>query len=612
MKRLLPHCCALACLLIGSRPWGDAADAADGEAEWIWSPAQTKNAIPVGDCFFRKSFDLVAVEAAQIHITADNQFELIVNGQPVGKGVDWRQMQIHEVTGLLRKGRNTVAVRVTNTEHSAAGLAVRIIIKQPGGTYEAFSSDATWKTSLRQFQGWTMPQFNDNDWVAATSYGELGDTLPWGDEVVIDGEGARFVVDKAFEVERIMRDEEVGSLIAMTFDARGNIIASQEGGRLLLLTDSDNNGIHDRAATYCDKITNAQGILALGTRTFVVGDGPEGMALYRLRDADRNGQADEVTKLIGFRGSKGEHGAHAVRLGPDGLLYVMVGNFTRVDGKLSARSPYRSWYEGDLILPKYEDPGGHAVGIPAPGGTVFRTDADGSFIELVAGGLRNAYDFGFNADGDLFTYDADMEWDRGAPWYRPTRVNHVTDGAELGWRSGWSKWPEYYLDSLPAAANVGAGSPTGVEFYDHHAFPAKYRGAMFGCDWATGRIHAFRFDRSGATYNGKSEVFLEGRPLNATDCAVGPDGALYFCTGGRGTDGGVYRVRFADAALTDKTDLGKGIDRALRQPQVEPIGPAGKSPWCGKPSATRGKLNWSPRRRTASVRRASGPARSTS
>jgi hypothetical protein len=285
----------------------------------------------------------------------------------------------------------------------------------------------------------------------------------------------------------------------MTFDSRGNILCSREGGHLMLLTDSNNDGIHDHVGAFCDKIQNAQGILALGTRVFVVGDGPEGMALYRLRDADRNGQAEEITKLIPFRGSKGEHGAHAVRLGPDGLIYVIVGNFTRADGQPTPRSPYRLPYESDLILPKYDDPGGHAVGIPAPGGTIFRTDANGSFVELLAGGLRNPYDFAFSPDGELFTYDADMEWDRGAPWYRPTRVCHVTAGAECGWRSGWSKWPEYYLDCLPATCNVGAGSPTGLEFYDHYAYPAKYRGALFGCDWATGRIHAFTFERAGAT-----------------------------------------------------------------------------------------------------------------
>jgi putative membrane-bound dehydrogenase-like protein len=337
----------------------------------------------------------------------------------------------------------------------------------------------------------------------------------------------------------------------------------------MLLSDTDNNGIHDRVTDYCDKVQNVQGLLALGSRVFAVGDGPDGPALYRLRDGDRDGVAEECTKLIGFRGSKGEHGPHAVRLGPDGYLYVIVGDFARADATPTVRSPYHRWYEGDLVQPRFEDAGGHEVGIPAPGGTIFRTNADGTFVEVVAGGLRNAYDFAFDRSGELFTYDADMEWDRGAPWYRPTRVNHVPAGAELGWRSGWAKWPEYYLDSLPAAVNVGPGSPTGVEFYDHYAFPEKYRGALFGADWATGRIYSFTFERQGAALVGKKEVFLAGRPLNATDVAVGPDGALYFCTGGRGTDGGVYRVRFTGKVDPALANMGQGIERALRQPQLE-------------------------------------------
>lgn len=560
---------ALATLLLAWTSIVPLAHAADGEAEWIWSPSQKRNEIPVGECFFRKSFEVNNAEAAEIHLTADNEFELFINGKEVAKGTDWRQLQMHDITEVLQPGRNTIAIRVKNNDAGAAGLAARVIVKQVGGTFEGFSTDSTWKTSVREFANWNVPQFNDRDWVAAASFGQLGDALPWGNEIVIEGVGARFIVAKEFEVERIMRDDEVGSLIAMTFDSRGNIFASQEGGHLKLLTDSDGNGIHDKATTYCDKIQNAQGLLAIGLRLFVVGDGPEGMGLYRLRDADRNGEADEIVKLMSFKGSKGEHGAHGLRLGPDGLIYVIVGNFTRADGTPTSRSPYRLWYEGDLILPKYEDPGGHAVGIPSPGGTIFRTDANGSFVEYIAGGLRNAYDFAFDLDGELFTYDADMEWDRGAPWYRPTRVNHVPAGAELGWRSGWSKWPEYYLDSLPSAVDIGPGSPTGVEFYDHYAYPPKYQGAMFGCDWATGKIHAITFERDGASYIGKDEVFLEGRPLNATDCAVGPDGSLYFCTGGRGTDGGVYRVRCNVPVGPEMSDMGEGIERALRQPQID-------------------------------------------
>ena len=34
-----------------------------------------------------------------------------------------------------------------------------------------------------------------------------------------------------------------------------------------------------------------------------------------------------------------------------------------------------------------------------------------------------------------------MEWDVNTPWYRPTRVMHVTSGSEFGYRNGAGKWP---------------------------------------------------------------------------------------------------------------------------------------------------------------------------
>ena len=118
-----------------------------------------------------------------------------------------------------------------------------------------------------------------------------------------------------------MRDDDVGSLIAMVFDSRGSIYASQEGGHLLLLTDSDRNGVHDTVTTYCDKIQNVQGILALGRRVFAVGNGPEGSALYRLRDADRDGKADEIVKLVGFK-------VRAANMGPMPCVSVPMASCT--------------------------------------------------------------------------------------------------------------------------------------------------------------------------------------------------------------------------------------------------------------------------------------------
>ena len=50
---------------------------------------------------------------------------------------------------------------------------------------------------------------------------------------------------------------------------------------------------------------------------------------------------------------------------------------------------------------------------------------------MIVAGLRNHFDIAFNALGDLFTYDSDMEWDVGTPWYRPTRIYHLVSGGEL-------------------------------------------------------------------------------------------------------------------------------------------------------------------------------------
>ena len=37
---------------------------------------------------------------------------------------------------------------------------------------------------------------------------------------------------------------------------------------------------------------------------------------------------------------------------------------------------------------------------------------------------------------------------------------------------------------------------------------------------------------------------LQGRPFNVTDFAFGPDGEMYLTTGGRGSQSGLYRVRW--------------------------------------------------------------------
>ena len=213
-----------------------------------------------------------------------------------------------------------------------------------------------------------------------------------------------------------------------------------------------------------------------------------------------------------------------------------------------------NWDE-DLVLPRQWDANGHAAGILAPGGWIASTDPDGKTWHMLSVGYRNPYDMDFNAEGELFAYDADMEWDLGAPWYRPTRVVHAVPGSEFGWRSGTGKWPPYYVDGLPQLVDIGPGSPVGAAFGYGTKFPAKYQRALYVCDWTFGTMYAIHMEPDGASYRAVKEEFVARTPLPLTDVTPGPDGCLYFSVGGRGTQSELFRIRYVGKESTEPAEL---------------------------------------------------------
>lgn len=546
------------------------------EAQWIWVSGTTANeAIPQGEtCFFRKAINLRVQAEGRVEIAADDEYELFVNGTSVGQGSSSRQMEEFDITDYLEVGRNVIGVRVQNTHGNTAALAARVsVLPSNRDDWFTFSTDESWRANTQDIPMWQTVLFNDRLWEAAATFGKLGDTAPWDrdEDVAIAEESEqreRFQIQKGFGVQRVLSDDEVGSVIAMTFNEFGHIILSKENGPLLLVFDKDEDGVPEHIRTYCDKVKSCQGILALNGEVFVTGDGPDGTALYRLTDGDRNGTLEKVKPILKFKGTPGEHGPHGLRLGPDGMIYVSLGSHVQAVGELGPGDTVRNVYEGDL-LPRYEDPSGHGRGVKAPGGTVIRTNADGTIVERVAGGLRNAYDLVFHPSGGLFVHDADMEADVGTAWYRPTALFDITEAGEFGWRTGWAKWPEHYYDRLPNLLETGRGSPSGAACYEHYMFPVRYHNSLFLADWSEGRILNVRLKPRGSGYIADSEVFLKGEPLNVTDLEVGPDGGLYFCTGGRGTAGGVYRVIYRGEVPDRMRNLGSGIAAAIRQPQLE-------------------------------------------
>ncbi|HSU53147.1 MAG TPA: c-type cytochrome, partial [Candidatus Dormibacteraeota bacterium] len=349
-----------------------------------------------------------------------------------------------------------------------------------------------------------------------------------------------------FKVELVHSSEMgQGSWICMTTDSKGRLIISpQADNQPLLRFTLTGDGKVRKIEKIEAPIHQAMGLLYAHDSLYANAHGPDGTGLYRLIDGNHNDrfESNEVHFLKTFAG-EGEHGYHAVEMGPDKMIYVMNGNHTKLPKGIEQDSPHKNFDE-DFLLPRQWDPGGHAVGILAPGGHVLKTDPEGKKWELLLAGFRNSYDFDFSPEGEMFTFDSDMEWDWGLPWYRPTRVNHCVLGAEFGWRSGSAVWPEYYPDSLPATVNIGIGSPTGVKFGTNSKFPERYRRALYLLDWSYGRIIAAHLKPHGASYDADFEVFVKGKPLNLTSLQIGHDGAMYFITGGRGTQSGLYRVTY--------------------------------------------------------------------
>ena len=242
-----------------------------------------------------------------------------------------------------------------------------------------------------------------------------------------------FKVDLLYTVPK----DQQGSWVSMCVDPRGRLIVSDQYGGLYRLTLPD---VGITAAPKIEKIEAeigfAQGLLyAFDSLYVMVNDEKfQGRGLYRLKDTNNDDNYDEVKLLRKLQGG-GEHGPHAILLSPDEQsLYVVIGNQTKLTEINSSRAPLH-WGE-DHLLPRLWDGNGFMKGVLAPGGWIARIDPDGEKWELIAHGFRNEYDAAFNHAGELFTYDADMEWDLNTPWYRPTRVNHVISGADFGWRSG--------------------------------------------------------------------------------------------------------------------------------------------------------------------------------
>lgn len=355
----------------------------------------------------------------------------------------------------------------------------------------------------------------------------------------------QFEMPAGFRIYRAAERELTGGSYALTFDGSARLLVG-DGTAVRRLKDENKDGVFEGYEVIATGLgwRGPQGILVYGDRLFAVGG--DGIQLY---EGYTSGQLRHVGRVGEKLNTGGDHDAHTLLRGVDGYIYFMAGNGSGLKDRqhiTAPNSPARFEREA----------------------TVFRISPDGKRWESIATGGRNPPSLGMNYLGDLFSFDSDMEWHVGLPFYRPVRLNHWVVGGDQGWHDVGAL-PPYYLDNLPGLVDIGRGSPNWGIFYEHTNLPQKHRNAFLCTDYrwksestddyrSTGRLVAFHLQRSGARWKAEMETLVRPKPgakdqhgraipFALVDVTVAHDGSLYFTEHNQG----VWRV-FYDPNKTGK------------------------------------------------------------
>jgi len=496
---------------------------------WIWSSDSPRaTAAELTRTF---STDARAQHAA-IHLAGDFcDASLELNGSEVAR-VHRGEARIRgDVTRHLRRGRNVIVVRATKLGGPAA-VAVELVVTSATGLERTTASDATWRAKTGAVS--TFGRADTEPWwrVEAPSTSSFDDYNQF-QEARAEESVMQAVVPPGFRLDTIHRTDD--SWVSLLLDKRGRFLLGRESKGILRWSPATSVDGKSTLETIDDSLSACHGLLLAHDSLFVMANNSRG--LFRLTDTDRDGRFDEKRRLKTIPGGGGDHGRHYLVSGSDGEIYAIVGDAATMADSFVSRVPATREFG-----PSRRPLAGHLI----------RTDAEAEGWEVFASGLRNPFGLALSPDGELFTYDADSESDSGLPWYRPTRIVHLVQGTDYGWRRDDRKWPGYFPESLPAVATIGKGSPTGVKFGTRSNFPPAYRKALFALDWTYGRIIATHLVPQGAGYLAYPETFAKGRPFNVVDLDFEADGSMVLVSGGSGTRSSLYRLSYVGDIVEER------------------------------------------------------------
>ena len=298
-------------------------------------------------------------------------------------------------------------------------------------------------------------------------------------------------------------------------------------GRILRLTDQDNDGVSDSHTIYAE-IDNPRGMISVGDKLYVLHTkwadekNFDGMFLSVLEDKNGDGKADGPPKHLvkeistrKYNQSRGvDHTTNGIRMGIDGWIYVAVGDFGFVNAT-----------------------GTDGTKLTMYGGGIIRVRPDGTELEAFAHGLRNIYDIAIDPYMNVFTRGNTND---GGGWNM--RFIHEVQTGQYGYPTLFKR---YTSEIIPALVDVGGGSGTGAMYFDEPGWPKKYTGVPMMCDWGRGQLYIHRISEDGPTFTQQQEDFIKCGRITDVDCDG--SGRLFIGSWGKsgfkgGDDGHISRV----------------------------------------------------------------------
>lgn len=340
---------------------------------------------------------------------------------------------------------------------------------------------------------------------------------------------------------------------------RGRKDTRPEGDRILVLEDSDGDGVADKQTVFHQgrDVDSALGICVIGEgrgRRVIVSCAPEVLVFH---DDDGDLVADRREVLFTKTGQpQHDHSVHAFVVGPDGRWYFNFGN--------TGRAVHDR--DGKPVVDRLGNPVNDR-GKPYRQGMVFRCRPDGTDFEVLGHNFRNNYEVAVDSFGSLWQSDNDDDGNQGV------RINfvmeygnygYVDERSGAGWQAGRTNlepeiplrhWHQNDPGVVPNLLQTGGGSPTGICVYEGVLLPERFRGGMIHCDAGPNVVRAYPVTPRGAGYESRIEPVADGsadRWFRPSDVCVAPDGSLIVAdwhdpgVGGHGMGdvekGRIYRI----------------------------------------------------------------------